>query len=142
MTSSCASHNRALKQALPLQLAVEALQSQLSPASSRKARQLAARQHKQLEQHRRRSFAPTGEQLKGMNLQPGQNNVDFSFSGQRLRAYIYCCSWNSRWSLFACSHCIELPHCKIQEIQMANNTNKALPTQKNFFLHCCMLFSH
>lgn len=85
-----------------VQLSVGGLQAQLSPTAGKRVSELVATQQQQQQQHqqgdsnRRRSFVPSADQLWEMDLQPGQNNIDFSFAGQRLRAYIYCCSWSSR----------------------------------------------
>ena len=46
---------------------------------------------------RRRAFVPSPAQLKALPLQYGQNTIDFTFAGQRLRAYIHYFNWNSRY---------------------------------------------
>ena len=79
-----------------LQLALEALGSELSPPASSMVSELVASQQGRPLPGRRRAFVPSPAQLKALPLQYGQNTVDFIFAGQRQRAYIYFFNWNSR----------------------------------------------
>ena len=84
-----------------LQLALEALESELSPQAASMVSQLVASQQGRPPPGRRRAFVPSPAQLKALPLQAGQNTIDFTFAGQRLRAYIHVFNWNAR---SACSH--------------------------------------
>ncbi|KAK9844331.1 hypothetical protein WJX74_000895 [Apatococcus lobatus] len=45
---------------------------------------------------RKRAFVPTPAQLSQLPLQQGQNTIEFTFAGQRLRAFVYMLAWNAR----------------------------------------------
>ncbi|KAL0028584.1 hypothetical protein WJX79_003521 [Trebouxia sp. C0005] len=78
------------------QLALEALESGLSPQAASMVSELVASQQGRPPPGRRRAFVPSPAQLKALPLQYGQNTIDFTFAGQRLRAYIHYFNWNSR----------------------------------------------
>ncbi|DBB18003.1 TPA: hypothetical protein ACH3X3_003000 [Trebouxia sp. C0006] len=78
------------------QLALEALESGLSPQAASMVSELVASQQGRPPPGRRRAFVPSPAQLKALPLQYGQNTIDFTFAGQRLRAYIHFFNWNSR----------------------------------------------
>jgi len=80
-----------------VQLALEALESGLSPQAASMVSELVASQHGRPPPGRRRAFVPSPAQLKALPLQYGQNTIDFTFAGQRLRAYIHYFNWNSRY---------------------------------------------
>lgn len=79
-----------------VQLALEALGSELSPQAASMVSELVASQQGRPPPGRRRAFVPSPAQLKALPLQYGQNTIDFTFAGQRLRAYIHFFNWNSR----------------------------------------------
>ena len=92
-----------------MQLALEALGSELSPgAASMVSELVASQQGRPLPlPGRRRAFVPSHAQLKALPLQYGQNTIDFTFAGQRLRAYIHYFNWNSRYAVtVACNSCL------------------------------------
>ena len=80
-----------------MQLALEALESELSPQAASMVSELVASQQGRPPPNRRRAFVPSPTQLKALPLQYGQNTIDFTFAGQRLRAYIHFFDWNSRY---------------------------------------------
>lgn len=80
-----------------MQLALEALGSELSPQAASMVSELVASQQGRPPPGRRRAFVPSPAQLKALPLQYGQNTIDFTFAGQRLRAYIHYFNWNSRY---------------------------------------------
>lgn len=45
---------------------------------------------------RKRAFVPNPAQLSQLPLHSGQNTIEFTFAGQRLRAFVYLLSWNAR----------------------------------------------
>lgn len=79
-----------------MQLALEALGSELSPPAANMVSELVASQQGRPPPGRRRAFVPSPAQLKALPLQYGQNTIDFIFAGQRQRAYIHFFNWNSR----------------------------------------------
>lgn len=99
--STCIRHKNAchktLKQHCAVQLALEALESGLSPQAASMVSELVASQQGRPPPGRRRAFVPSPAQLKALPLQYGQNTIDFTFAGQRLRAYIHYFNWNSRY---------------------------------------------
>ena len=84
-----------------MQLALEALESELSPQAASMVSELVASQQGRPPPGRRRAFVPSPTQLKALPLQYGQNTIDFTFAGQRLRAYIHYFNWNSRYGAAA-----------------------------------------
>ena len=80
-----------------MQLALEALGSKLSPQAASVVSELVASQQGRPLPGRRRAFVPSPAQLKALPLQYGQNTIDFTLAGQRLRAYIHYFNWNSRY---------------------------------------------
>jgi hypothetical protein len=88
---------KSLNQHCAVQLALEALESGLSPQAASMVSELVASQQGRPPPGRRRAFVPSPAQLKALPLQYGQNTIDFTFAGQRLRAYIHYFNWNSRY---------------------------------------------
>ncbi len=89
--------HKTLNQHGAVQLALEALESGLSPQAASMVSELVASQQGRPPPGRRRAFVPSPAQLKALPLQYGQNTIDFTFAGQRLRAYIHYFNWNSRY---------------------------------------------
>ena len=89
--------HKTLNQLYSVQLALEALESGLSPQAASMVSELVASQEGRPPPGRRRAFVPSPAQLKALPLQYGQNTIDFTFAGQRLRAYIHFFNWNSRY---------------------------------------------
>ena len=45
---------------------------------------------------KRRAFNPSSQQLQTLQLNEGQNTIEFAYGKQRLRAYLYFFNWNVR----------------------------------------------
>ena len=45
---------------------------------------------------KRRAFNPSSQQLQTLQLNEGQNTIEFAYGKQRLRAYLYFFKWNVR----------------------------------------------
>lgn len=75
---------------------MEALGQDLSSQPASVVSQMVSPEQGQTLAMPRRAFVPTAAQLKALPLQPGQNTIDFTFAGQRLRAYMYVLDWNAR----------------------------------------------
>ena len=95
--SGTSARRKTWNQCCAVQLALEALESGLSPQAASMVSELVASQQGRPPPGRRRAFVPSPAQLKALPLQYGQNTIDFTFAGQRLRAYIHYFNWNSRY---------------------------------------------